>query len=91
MENGQIVLDKLGLSAGGDGERTLTGEIIFDRTDPDTGEKVEFRIPIEQTYRVNPPLAVVSNKDMNVVYQKIDNEMKVYYDEVINDLLNQLN
>ena len=77
MENGQIVLDKLGLSAGGDGERTLTGEIIFDRTDPDTGKKVEFRIPIEQTYRVNPPLAVVSNKDMNVVYQKIDNEMKV--------------
>jgi len=77
MENGQIVLEKLGESAGGEGERNLTGEIIFDRTDPETGEKVEFRIPIEQTYRVNPSLAIVSNKDMNVVYEKINNLLEV--------------
>ena len=77
MENGQIVLEKLGLSAGGEGERTLNGEIIFDRTDPETGEKVEFRIPIEQTYRVNPSLAIVSNEDMQVVYRDIPNNLSI--------------
>ena len=77
MENGQIVLEKLGLSAGGEGERTLNGEIIFDRTDPETGEKVEFRIPIEQTYRVNPSLAIVSNEDMQVVYKDLDNNLSI--------------
>ena len=68
MENGQIVLEKLGTGVGGVGEKTLTGEIIFDRTDPDTGEKIEVKIPIEQVYRVNEPLAIVNNEDMKVVY-----------------------
>ena len=73
----RLLLEKLGLSAGGEGERTLNGEIIFDRTDPETGEKVEFRIPIEQTYRVNPSLAIVSNEDMQVVYKDIPNNLSI--------------
>ena len=77
MENGQIVLEKLGTGVGGVGEKTLTGEIIFDRTDPDTGEKVEVKIPIEQLYRVNPSLAIVSNEDMQVVYEDYDNNLSI--------------
>lgn len=77
MENGQIILEKLNTRVGSVGERTLTGEIIFDRTDPDSGEKIEVKIPIEQIYRVNPSLAIVSNDDMQVVFRDIDNNLSI--------------
>ena len=77
MENGQIVLEKLNTRVGSVGERKLTGEIIFDRTDPDSGEKIEVKIPIEQIYRVNPSLAIVSNDDMQVVFRDIDNNLSI--------------
>ena len=77
MENGQIVLEKLNTRVGNVGERKLTGEIIFDRTDPDSGEKIEVKIPIEQIYRVNPSLAIVSNDDMQVVFRDIDNNLSI--------------
>ncbi len=77
MENGQIVLEKLNTRVGSVGERKLTGEIIFDRTDPDSGKKIEVKIPIEQIYRVNPSLAIVSNDDMQVVFRDIDNNLSI--------------
>ena len=77
MENGQIVLEKLNTRVGSVGERKLTGEIIFDRTDPDSCEKIEVKIPIEQIYRVNPSLAIVSNDDMQVVFRDIDNNLSI--------------
>ena len=54
MENGQIVLEKLGTISWWCWRKDINGEIIFDRTDPDTGEKVEVKIPIEQTLPCKP-------------------------------------
>ena len=75
MENGEIVLEKLGLNVGAPGAKKLIGEIVFVRTE--NGEDVEKTIPIDHEYFVNPPLAIVNNPDMNVVYMDIENKLNL--------------
>jgi len=83
MENGEVVLEKLDLNVGAAGAKKLTGEIIFIRTE--NGEDVEKSIPIDHEYFVNPPLANVSNKDMNIVYEDIENILNITMPGVSND------
>ena len=83
MENGEVVLEKLNLNVGSAGAKKLTGEIIFVRTE--NGEDVEKSIPIDHEYFVNPPLANVSNKDMNIVYEDIENVLNITMPGVSND------
>ena len=83
MENGEVVLEKLKLNVGSAGAKKLTGEIIFVRTE--NGEDVEKSIPIDHEYFVNPPLANVSNKDMNIVYEDIENILNITMPGVSND------
>tara|TARA_B100001250_G_scaffold408747_1_gene431710 strand:+ start:552 stop:2240 length:1689 start_codon:yes stop_codon:yes gene_type:complete len=75
MENGRVVLEKLKLKVGGAGEKKLTGTIDFKRKVE--GEDVIISIPIEHTYFVNPPQAIISNVDMNIVYADIENTLKI--------------
>ena len=83
MENGEVVLEKLNLNVGGPGAKKLTGEIVFVRTEK--GEDVEKTIPIDHEYFVNPPLAIVNNPDMNVVYQDIENKLNITMPGVANE------
>ena len=83
MENGEVVLEKLNLNVGSAGAKQLTGEIIFVRTE--NGVDVEKSIPIDHEYFVNPPLANVSNKDMNIVYEDIENILNITMPGVSND------
>ena len=83
MENGEVVLEKLNLNVGSAGAKKLTGEIIFIRTE--NGEDVEKSIPIDHEYFVNPPLANVSNKDMNIVYESIENTLNITMPGVSNE------
>ena len=83
MENGEVVLEKLNLNVGSAGAKKLTGEIIFVRTE--NGEDVEKSIPIDHEYFVNPPLANISNKDMNIVYEDIENVLNITMPGVSND------
>ena len=83
MENGEVVLEKLNLNVGSAGAKKLTGEIIFVRTE--NGEDVEKSIPIDHEYFVNPPLAIVNNPDMNVVYQDIENKLNISMPGVANE------
>ncbi len=83
MENGEVVLEKLNLNVGSAGAKKLTGEIIFIRTE--NGEDVEKSIPIDHEYFVNPPLANISNKDMNIVYEDIENILNITMPGVSND------
>ena len=83
MENGEVVLEKLGLNVGSAGAKKLTGEIVFIRTE--NGEDVEKTIPIDHEYFVNPPLANVSNKDMNIVYESIENTLNITMPGVSNE------
>ena len=83
MENGEVVLEKLNLNVGAAGAKKLTGEIIFIRTE--NGEDVEKSIPIDHEYFVNPPLANISNKDMNIVYESIENTLSISMPGVSND------
>ena len=83
MENGEVVLEKLNLNVGGPGAKKLTGEIVFVRTEK--GEDVERTIPIDHEYFVNPPLAIVNNPDMNVVYQDIENKLNITMPGVANE------
>ena len=83
MENGEVVLEKLNLNVGSPGAKKLTGEIIFVRTE--NGVDVEKSIPIDHEYFVNPPLAIVNNPDMNVVYQDIENKLNITMPGVANE------
>ena len=42
-------------------------------------------IPIDHEYFVNPPLAIVSNKDMNIVYESIENTLNISMPGVSNE------
>ena len=83
MENGEVVLEKLGLNVGSPGAKKLIGEIVFVRTE--NGEDVEKTIPIDHEYFVNPPLAIVNNPDMNVVYMDIENKLNITMPGVANE------
>ena len=83
MENGEVVLEKLNLNVGAAGAKKLTGSIIFIRTED--GKDVEKSIPIDHEYFVNPPLAIVSNKDMNIVYESIENTLSISMPGVSNE------
>ena len=83
MENGEVVLEKLKLNVGSAGAKKLTGKIVFIRTE--NGEDVSKEIPIDHEYFVNPPLAIVSNKDMNIVYESIENTLNISMPGVSNE------
>ena len=83
MENGEVVLEKLKLNVGSPGAKKLTGEIIFVRTE--NGVDVEKSIPIDHEYFVNPPLAIVNNPTMNVVYKDIENILNISMPGVSNE------
>ena len=83
MENGEVVLEKLKLNVGAAGAKKLTGKIVFIRTE--NGEDVSKEIPIDHEYFVNPPLAIVSNKDMNIVYESIENTLSISMPGVSNE------
>ena len=89
MENGEVVLEKLGINVGKPGAKKLTGAIEFERTLD--GEDTTISIPIDHEYFVNPPLANVSNTDMNIVYMDIENPLKISMPGVSNENIQILN
>jgi len=84
MENGQVILEKFNINVGRAGQKDLTGEIIFNRRNSE-GKDVPVSIPIEHEYFVNPPIANVSNKDMNIVYDGYPNILEISMPGVSND------
>ncbi len=83
MENGEVVLEKLGLNVGSPGAKKLTGKIVFIRTE--NGVDVPKEIMIDHEYFVNPPLAIVNNPTMNVVYKDIENILNISMPGVSNE------
>ena len=84
MENGQVILEKFNINVGRAGQKDLIGEIIFNRRNSE-GKDVPVSIPIEHEYFVNPPIANVSNKDMNIVYYGMPNTLEISMPGVSND------
>ena len=89
MENGEVILEKLGINVGRAGAKKLTGTITFRRLI--NGKHEIFPIAIDHEYFVNPPLAIISNTDMNIVYASIPNTLKISIPGVSNDNIQILN
>ena len=90
MEGGQVNLEKLGINVGGlPGEKSLKVKFEFDRFE----NKVDttYVVEMDHKYAVVPSLANISNPDMYVVYQDLENTLNISMAGVADSKLQILN
>ena len=76
MENGQVNLEKLGIAVGNTpGEKSLKVSFEFDRFE--NKKDTTYIVEMDHKYAVVPNLANVSNPDMMVVYQDVENKLDI--------------
>ena len=76
MENGQVNLENLNINVGRTpGEKSLKVKFEFDRYE--NKKDTTYVVEMDHKYAVVPNLANVSNPDMMVVYQDVENKLDI--------------
>jgi len=90
MEGGQVNLEKVGINVGGTpGEKSLKVKFEFDRFE--NKKDTTYVVEMDHKYQVVPSLANISNPDMYVVYQDLENTLNISMAGVADNKLQILN